>query len=205
MAGGINLYEYVAGDPVNYVDVNGLWSIYAPWTWGDPTPAGHSPWDWNNPQNNWGDIKSSDFGDGALAAADGFIPFGDPFAGLYDQCLLGAPTSTLLGKASGYAAATAASLMAVQAANHVLMPATLYHFTSTSSATGIAAVGGIRAGSGMYGYGVYLTGIKSRLYATIQGAKSTEAVVAVPTAGIRVSATIWPGTYIVRNASVLIR
>jgi hypothetical protein len=107
MAGGINLYEYVGGDPVNYVDVNGLWSIYAPWTWGDPTPAGHSPWSWNNPQNNWGDIKSSDFRDGAFATLDGIIPIIDPFSGFYDKCLLGAAESSLIASYSrdiGFAA-----------------------------------------------------------------------------------------------------
>lgn len=85
------------------------------------------------------------------------------------------------------------------------MPKTLYHFTSVSGASGIAATGGIQGGSGTYGIGVYLTGFNSAAMAKIQGAAAVDAAIAVSTEGLVVSPTYFPGTYLVRGVSILIR
>jgi RHS repeat-associated protein len=45
-----NPYTYVANNPATWVDPWGRWSVWAPWTWGDPTPAGHTWWGFGNPQ-----------------------------------------------------------------------------------------------------------------------------------------------------------
>jgi RHS repeat-associated protein len=45
-----NPYTYVANNPATWVDPWGRWSVWAPWTWGDPTPEGHTWWGFGNPQ-----------------------------------------------------------------------------------------------------------------------------------------------------------
>jgi len=56
-------------------------------------------------------------------------------------------------------------------------PATLYHFTSTEAASGIAASGTIYPGAGLFGWGVYGSAFNSATAANLMGAASTEAVV----------------------------
>ena len=56
-------------------------------------------------------------------------------------------------------------------------PATLYHFTSTEAASGIAASGTIYPGAGLFGWGVYGSAFNSAAAANLMGAASTEAVV----------------------------
>jgi len=73
--GGINIYGYVANNPINYVDPLGLWGIqFGDFNigYGQPNLA------FNN--DSWMDLAN-----GAAATADGLIPFGDPFADLYQN------------------------------------------------------------------------------------------------------------------------
>jgi RHS repeat-associated protein len=187
--GGINLYGYVYNNPINGIDPLGLFL-------GTNLTAGE-----------FFSAVGSGAAQGAAAYGDGFIPFGDPFAsnGFYDPCDESLKISKGLGKVGQVAATTALGLSALRAANAALMPSTLYHFTSAAGAQGIAATGGIQAGSGLYGTGVYLTGFNSSTAALLQGAVSTQAVISVPTAGLGVSATYFPGTYILAGASLLVR
>jgi RHS repeat-associated protein len=75
---GLNSYLYVANDPVNYFDPNGLWGIQfgnVNLGVGDPNLAFNA--------ESWDEI-----GQGAQAVLDGIIPFADPFRnnGGYDPC-----------------------------------------------------------------------------------------------------------------------
>ena len=86
------------------------------------------------------------------------------------------------------------------------VPKYLYHFTSSAGGASINATGGIAASSrGLYGAGTYLTRYASPTIATLQGAAPTQAVVRVSNAGLNVSRTLFPGTFIVRNVSILLR
>jgi len=72
-----NLYRFSYCNPVNFADPNGLLGIRfgengRNWGWGDPTFV------FNN--DSWMDLAN-----GAAATADGLIPFGDPFADLYQN------------------------------------------------------------------------------------------------------------------------
>ena len=82
-AGGLNLYAYCYGNPLNFYDPDGL------------TAAG--AWDSVNRELAWwGSFVDVDFDQGtlnalklgAMATADGFIPFSDPFqlSGGYGGC-----------------------------------------------------------------------------------------------------------------------
>lgn len=71
--------------------------------------------------------------------------------------------------------------------------ATLYHFTSATSAAGITADGMINASAGMVGRGVYATAVPSSWWAF--GASSTEVMIPISTTGLRVGAGVWPGTF----------
>ena len=76
-SGGMNLHEYVDGDPVNGVDPLGL-----------ETSTESSLGDWL--AKNLGNQGSGSYVDGyaraSAAMLDGFIPFGDPLSGEYNPC-----------------------------------------------------------------------------------------------------------------------
>ncbi len=112
------------------------------------------------------------------------------------------------GKAAGYTAeaalALAAGLGAVQAANNYFMPQTLYHFTSAEGAQAIASSGQILPTKvGLWGSGTYFTAFNNATIATLQGASSTQAVIAVSSTAVGATGTYFPGTYIVQGGVVL--
>ena len=118
---------------------------------------------WGDPTFYFSPDSARGIGQSAAATADGLIPFADPFAshGFYDPCDKWNRFSHAMGQVAQASLTSAAGLGAVRAANGFLMPSTLYHFTSAEGAAGIAATGGIEAGSGLYGTGVYLSGFNS--------------------------------------------
>jgi len=188
-SGGFNLYQFCGNDPVNGIDPYGEFTL--------------SEW------KEIGGAFAEGFGKGIAAGVDGMIPFADPFTGVYaDDCGnvdKQYQTSRLLGRISREALWTASGLGASRAINAATMPKTLYHFTSAKGAAGIAANHGIRAGHGFYGMGTYLTRFNNPVAATLQGARGTAVSIPVATEGLSVSATYFPGTYIVRGASVLLQ
>ncbi|UXI70133.1 RHS repeat-associated core domain-containing protein [Tahibacter amnicola] len=70
---------------------------------------------------------------------------------------------------------------------------TLYHFTSSAGAAGIAGDGVINASMGMAGRGVYAAALPTR-WLTF-GARGADVMLTIPTAGLRVGAGVWPGTF----------
>jgi RHS repeat-associated protein len=68
--GGLNLYGYVANDPLGRKDPSGLWYALIPGTWfdGNGFEGGGSEF-----------FRGSDFDDGGYAALDAMNPFGNPF------------------------------------------------------------------------------------------------------------------------------
>ena len=110
--GGINLYEYVGNNPINFYDPYGLYS------WGE-----------------WGQIVGAGTvgaGQGLAAAGDGALPFVSPFAdlGLYDpndptlqdSQKLGAVASVCLSGAGALKAAGISSRIALHGAHHEFPP-----------------------------------------------------------------------------------
>ena len=198
-----NMYRFVYNNPTKYVDPNGLFGI----AFGNSSGSSYFNLGLGDPTFYFGPDSVDDLKQSAAATADGINPFGDPFAknGVYDPNDPYNQFSHGAGKVGQVCLTSAAGLGALRAANGALMPKNLYHFTSANGAAGIAATGGIQAGSGLYGNGVYLTGFNSATMATIQGAASTEAAIAVSTEGLIMSPTYFPGTYIARGVSILIR
>jgi len=202
---GPNLYWYGRNSPVNMKDPSGLWNVWNPLTWGLPKQPGENPWSPLDSSAEWGATREGAT-KGAAAYADGFIPGSDPFrsAGIYNICEdAGTSISQSLGQVGFFAATTSAG---GAVANLYKVPKYLYHFTSSTGGAGINAVGGISATArGLYGSGTYLTRFTSPFVAKLQGAGSTQAVVRVSTEGLKVSRTLFPGTFIVRNASILLK
>ena len=86
------------------------------------------------------------------------------------------------------------------------IPDNVYHFTTAEGGAGINGLGAIRAsGGGIRGPGTYFTSSTSPGVAIVQGAQGAAAVTRVSTAGLPLSRTLVPGTFVVRNASVLLR
>jgi RHS repeat-associated protein len=192
-AGDVNLYRYVGNNPVNLADPLGLWGI----GWGDG--AGNVSWNigWGDPTLLFTSDSGMDVSMAAAATLDGINLFGNPLAdiGAYDECDPAFQASRLLG---GIAAAAYTGRLYTP-------PATLYHHTSAAGAAGIAATGGIQASAtGIGGMGTYLSSSASPVIATLQGAGATGAVVPVAAAGLRITPTIVPGSFVVRGASVLV-
>jgi RHS repeat-associated protein len=197
-----NLYRFTYNNSINFGDPNGLWGV----AFGNNSGSFYINFGWGDPAVYFSPDLAHGFGESAAATADGLIPFADPFAshGFYDPCDNWNQFSYTMGKVAQVSLTSAAGLGAVRAANGLFMPSIVYHFTSVEGAAEIAATGGIEAGSGFYGTGVYLTGFNSAAIATIQGATSTEVAIAVSTEGLVISPTIFPGTYIIREASLLL-
>ena len=188
-----NLFRYVANNPINLSDSLGLWGI----GWGDS--SGNVSWNIGvgTPSLLFTPESGMDVSMAAAATLDGINPFGNPLAdmGAYDECDPVYQGSRFLG------------FMAAAAYTGRLYtpPSTLYHHTSQASAAGIAATGGIQASSaGIRGMGTYLSSSPSPFIATLQGAGQTGAVVPVSSAGLGLSRTIVPGSFVVRRASVLV-
>jgi len=184
----------VYNNPVNFVDPFGLdfidWVFTGNW---NATPAEQAA-----AASGW----ELGAGEAAQAELDALNPFGDPFAsgGGYDPC-------DSYNQFAGYAGNVAAiSYGAAGLANLYSVPANVYHFTTAAGGAGINATGGIAASSfGVGGAGTYFTASTSATIATLQGAQGTAAVVQVSTAGLSLSPTIIPGTFVLRNASLLLR
>ena len=65
---------------------------------------------------------------------------------------------------------------------------------AAENAASIAAQG-FRASPGIFGTGVYASGVNSASAATFMGAASTEAVIPLSAAGLRLSPTLIPGSF----------
>ncbi|WP_245626958.1 hypothetical protein [Gynuella sunshinyii] len=115
----------------------------------------------------------------------------------------GVDTSSLEYNAS-FGGGAGVGLMATGGAfNVMLRPATLTHFTSSAAAASIYGDGVISTAGGLYGSGVYASAFSSRIYATLQGAKSTEAAITFSTQGLNVAPTFFPGTFRILGPVVL--
>ncbi len=96
---------------------------------------------------------------------------------------------------AGATLVTGVTVIAGPAVLQATVPKTLYHLTSLQGSIGIGQAGTIQAGSGLYGFGVYASAFQSRVFATLQGAASTQVMIPFSTAGLRVVPTFFPGTY----------
>jgi len=95
--GGLNLYGFVANDPINAVDPLGLWNYWNPATWGVRNGAGWSTADSFNPFHesaSWNGY-SGDYFRQSLASASGFGIFGE-----FDQCDKNLASTRMLGRSS---------------------------------------------------------------------------------------------------------
>jgi RHS repeat-associated protein len=199
---GPRAYGFVYNNPVRYIDRNGLWGV----AFGNDSGSSYFNVGVGSPSLYFSPDALHGLGESAAATADGLNPVGNPFAnnGFYNPNDPNNRFSHGAGKIAQVCLTTAAGLGALKAANAALMPQTLYHFTSVEGAAGIAANGGIDATSGLYGYGTYLSGFNNAAMAALQGASATDVAVPVAAEGLSISATYFPGTYIVEGASVLV-
>ncbi|MCF7855310.1 MAG: hypothetical protein K9N51_10975, partial [Candidatus Pacebacteria bacterium] len=156
ISGGLNQYVFCGNNPVNCRDPFGLWNLWSPGTWGVPNGVG---WSWRDSINpfhesaGWSGAWEGAKG-GALAFADGVIPFWDPFEDYYaDEC---GNVDSAYKWSRGIGRATRdieLSLLYMYGG----VPASLTHYTTQAGARGIAQDGVIRGGAGLFGKGVYLT------------------------------------------------
>lgn len=94
------------------------------------------------------------------------------------------------------AAAAGGTWALLSLANLYSVPALVYHFTKRKAATDILAGGFMRiSAKGMWGPGVYFTSWALPVIARLQGARSTEAMITIATAGLPIRATPFPGTF----------
>jgi RHS repeat-associated protein len=212
-----NLYAYVAGDPVNAVDPSGLLCfdrlrgyvvgptvVVTPdgtYTEGENTsylyletvcvPSADADANAREYQRYARRELEADRARGDSRAYDRLIR---PYAESGPR-----PTTALdkiaIGMLAAPVVAVGGAIVVEAVAGLWSVPAYLYHFTSSAGAAGINSTGVINAGGGLYGAGVYLTRFTSPILATLQGARSTVAVVRVSTAGLGIVPTIFPGTF----------
>ncbi len=115
----------------------------------------------------------------------------------------GVDTSSLEYNAPFVGGAGVGLLATGGAFNVLLRPANLTHFTSSAAAASIYADGAISTAGGLYGSGVYASAFSSRIYATLQGARSTEAAITFSIQGLNIAPTFFPGTFRVLGPVVL--
>jgi RHS repeat-associated protein len=89
----------------------------------------------------------------------------------------------------------ALAFLAVPAALGAAGPATVYHFTSSAGYSAIISQGVIRAGSGLFGRGVYVSAFSSPFIARLMGAQSTEKCIKIAAEGLKKAPTLIPGAY----------
>ena len=158
-------------------------------------PTGLASWQdhWNALGSWTGDELGESLGLGAMATDDGFIPFSDPFqlSGGYSGCEDGAGFSKGAGQVAFGAAAVGTGVGVIGKA----APATLYHFTSSAGYSSIMSQGMIRAGSGLFGRGVYVSAFSSPFIARLMGAQSTEKCVRIAGESLKKAPTLIPGAY----------
>ncbi len=180
-SGNTNLYAYAQGDPVNLVDPSGL--LFR------------------------GRINAGEqFGsDAAQYWADQYVA-SETWYGKAGYGLLGGLASLWTPCTSDSTLATLGAASAAGAISKLYqVPEYLYHFTSAEGGAAINASGVLNAGKGLYGEGVYLTRFTSPTMATLQGARSTEAVIRVATEGLEISPTLFPGTFRTLGTSIILR
>ncbi len=131
-------------------------------------------------------------GQGFAAAADGFIPYLDPFDSFYDPADESLQWSQFFGGVSRDALFLAAGVKIIAI---VYNPATVYHFTSTAAAESITTSGTINTGAGLFGNGVYASSFNSAFIARLMGAKSTEAVFGIAAGSVTKYPTLIPGAW----------
>ena len=150
--GGLNLYSYVGGDPLNQSDPLGLCPLASPET----------ARLWANTNTGTGDVTP--------AQAVGFMT--------------GAIAANVVAAAGIYGGGMIAA-----------GPSTLYHFTSAEGYASIMSQGFIRAGSGLFGRGVYASAFASPFIARLMGAQATEKCVKIAAEGLQKAPTLIPGAY----------
>lgn len=191
--GGFNLFEYAASRPAYVSDPRGL-------QYGDDAESERI---FQAVADGQLTLELESLKRSGAATLDGLIPFGDPFAEYYDITDRLDRESQFLGNVAQQLLLWAGGLKAIKMVSGALAPKTLYHFTSAERAAVIcgtagAAGTGFEASTGlvMYGEGVDLTSSTSPLWATLQGAKFTQAIITIDATLVTgLEGTLFPTTY----------